>query len=84
MAARIKPVRHYFRAHRINRGLTQAEVADRVSEKLPDGITPQSISRIEGGKQVYKSSLLEALADELTGGDIGALFRRPETDRAGR
>ncbi len=57
--------RNYFREWRRKRGLTQAQVVARL-EAMEDPDLPKteaSLSRIEAGKQNYRSNLLHALAD---------------------
>jgi transcriptional regulator with XRE-family HTH domain len=71
-----RPVRHYIRQIRKSHDLTLEEVAERLGERL-DGFTHASLSRIETGKQGYSQEVLEALADELTDGNIARLFIRP-------
>ncbi len=53
--------------------MTLEVLAARVGEKL-GGMTHASLSRIERGLQPYSQPILEALADELTGGDVAALL----------
>ncbi|MCC6889629.1 MAG: helix-turn-helix transcriptional regulator [Hyphomicrobiales bacterium] len=72
------PARHrstFIRAWREAKGLTLAALADAVGARL-GGMTHASLSRIERGIQPYSQPILEALADELTGGDVGALLTR--------
>lgn len=70
-------VRHYFRQRREEGNLSQEQLAERITEKTR-GISRASISRIESGKQTYRSDVLEAMADILTNGDIRKLFERPQ------
>jgi transcriptional regulator with XRE-family HTH domain len=44
------------------------------------GMTHASLSRIERGRQPYSQRILEAIADELTGGDVASLLIRDPTD----
>jgi transcriptional regulator with XRE-family HTH domain len=59
-------------------GVVEA-LAERVGEKI-GGMTHASISRIERGLQPYSQPILEAIADELTGGDVASLLMRDPSD----
>ena len=55
----------YLKQWRKHRGLTQAQVVDRLSA-LDDPLVPKteaSLSRYENGRQPYNQRILEALAD---------------------
>ena len=65
----------YLAQWRQFRGLTQAQVIDRLLA-FQDGLIPTtaaSLSRIENGRQVYNQRILEALAD-IYNTDPGALL----------
>lgn len=47
------------------------------------GMTHASLSRIERGLQPYSQSVLEAIADELTDGDVACLLVRDPSDPDG-
>jgi transcriptional regulator with XRE-family HTH domain len=65
--------RHFIRAWREYRGLTQEQLADRL------GTTKANISRIENLKQCYTQGILEACADAL-GTDPASLIMRDPSD----
>lgn len=70
----------YLAAWRKYRGLTQAQVLDRL-EVLDDPLLPvtaASLSRLENGKQPYSQRILEALAD-IYQTDSGALLTHDPT-----
>lgn len=68
--------KHFLRAWRDYRRLTQDQLAERV------GISKPSISRLEHGKQPYTQDLLEKLAEVLNT-DPGSLIMRDPTDTEG-
>ena len=53
--------------------MTLEVLAVRVGVKT-GGMTHASLSRIERGLQPYSQPVLEAIADELTGGDVASLL----------
>jgi transcriptional regulator with XRE-family HTH domain len=59
--SRLKPdkPRHFIKAWRIHRGLTQERLGDRV------GVTHGALSQLERGLVNYTQPMLEALADAL-------------------
>jgi transcriptional regulator with XRE-family HTH domain len=81
VVTRLKPVPRfgltYIRAWRKKAGLTLERLADRI------GTTHASLSRVERGLQPYDQPLLEALANELTGGDVASLLMRDPSDPEG-
>jgi transcriptional regulator with XRE-family HTH domain len=68
--------RHFIRAWREFRGLTQEQLADRLST------TKANISRIENLRQGYTQDFLEACADALRT-DAASLIMRDPSDPAG-
>lgn len=74
--------RHYLKQWRRHRGLTQAQVIGRL-ELIDDPNVPRteaSLSRIEGGKQIYTQRLLLALADIYQAEPWELLGRDPSKD----
>jgi transcriptional regulator with XRE-family HTH domain len=69
----------YIRQWREAKGLTLEALAERLAIKL-GSMTHASLSRIERGLQPYSQPILEALADELTGGDAASLLMRDPND----
>jgi transcriptional regulator with XRE-family HTH domain len=69
----------YIRQWRKAKSMTLEALAERVGEKV-GGMTHASLSRIERGLQPYSQPILEAIADELTGGDVGSLLMRDPSD----
>lgn len=63
-------------------GMPLEVLAERVGEKI-GGMTHASLSRIERGLQPYSQAILEAIADELTNGDVASLLMRNPTDPEG-
>lgn len=63
--------RYFFKEWRHYRGLTQAQLADRVD------MTESSISQIESGKQGFTDATLEVLADALMCAPGDLLMRNP-------
>ena len=72
----------YIREWRQMRGLSLETLAERVGERI-GSMTHASLSRIERGLQPYSQPILEALADELTGGDVAWLLMRNPADPEG-
>lgn len=74
--------RHYLRAWREHRGLTQAEVVNRLAilddPKLPK--TEATLSRVETNKQIYTERLLLALADIYDADPSELLGRDPKKE----
>lgn len=74
--------RHYLRAWREYRGLTQADVVNRLvvleDPKLPR--TEATLSRVETNKQIYTERLLLALADIYDAEPSELLGRDPTKD----
>jgi transcriptional regulator with XRE-family HTH domain len=66
----------FIRKWRTHRGLTLAQVADRV------GTTHATLSRIERGVQPYNQPLLEAIADALQTEAASLLMRDPTDPEA--
>lgn len=64
----------FFRQWRIHRNLTQEELAEMV------GLTPSSISQLEGGKQGFSDTTLIALAKALECSPGDLLMRNPLDD----
>jgi transcriptional regulator with XRE-family HTH domain len=71
--------RTYIRDWRLAKSMTLEALADRVGERI-GGMTHASLSRIERGLQPYSQPILEAIADELTGGDVASLLMRDPAD----
>lgn len=69
--------RTFIRQWREYRELTLEALAERVGERLPDGFTHASLSRIERGLQPYSQPILEALAEELATDPASLLMRDP-------
>lgn len=63
--------RHYIRAWREHRGLTQEQFAERI------GINRAYLSKIETGKRRYDQTFLEAAADVLRCAPADLLVRDP-------
>jgi len=63
--------RHFIRAWREYRGLTQEQLADRI------GTTKANVSRIENLKQGYTQGILEACADALSTDPASLIMRDP-------
>ena len=68
--------RHFIRAWRKHRGLTQAQLADRI------GIDRSYLSNIETGRRRYDQPFLEAAADALRCAPADLIMRDP-TDPEG-
>ena len=69
----------FIRQWRESKSMTLEALAERVGEKI-GGMTHASLSRIERGLQPYSQPILEAIADELTGGDVASLLMRDPSD----
>jgi len=69
----------FIRQWREAKSMTLEALAERVGEKI-GGMTHASLSRIERGLQPYSQPILEAIADELTGGDVASLLMRDPSD----
>jgi transcriptional regulator with XRE-family HTH domain len=69
----------FIRQWRESRSMTLEVLAERVGERI-GGMTHASLSRIERGLQPYSQPVLEAIADELTGGDVASLLMRDPSD----
>lgn len=69
----------FIRQWRKAKSMTLETLAERVSKKI-GGMTHASLSRIERGLQPYSQPILEAIADELTGGDVALLLKANPTD----
>lgn len=80
-----KPVgkRNYIRQWREKKHLTLEQLADRLDTAHELPTTHASLSRIERGIQPYSQPILEALAAELTGGDVPSLLIRNPDDPEG-
>ena len=63
--------RHFIRAWRKHRGLTQAQLADRI------GIDRSYLSNIETGRRRYDQPFLEAAADALRCAPADLIMRDP-------
>src|SRR3954466_6944478 len=72
----------FIREWRQPRGLGLETMAKGVGEKI-GGMPQASLSRIERGLQPYSQPILEAMADELTGGDVASLLMRNPADPEG-
>ncbi len=66
---------HFIKDWRIYRGLTQEQLADRLSEH-GDTISAATVSRIERGALPYTQDMLEAIADALGLDDPASLLMR--------
>jgi transcriptional regulator with XRE-family HTH domain len=69
----------FIRQWREHRHMTLETLAARVGEKI-GGMTHASLSRIERGLQPYSQPILEAIAEELTRGDVASLLMRNPGD----
>lgn len=86
MARRVTPrfkgrpfKRTFIRQWREYREMTLEALAERVGAKI-GGMTHASLSRIERGLQPYSQAVLEAIAEELTNGDVASLLMRNPSD----
>lgn len=71
--------RTFIRQWRESKSMTLEALAARVGERI-GGMTHASLSRIERGLQPYSQPIIEAIADELTGGDVASLLMRDPSD----
>ncbi len=69
----------FIRQWREAKLMSLQQLAERVSKKT-GGMTHASLSRIERGLQPYSQPILEAIADELTDGDVVSLLIRNPAD----
>jgi len=69
--------RTFIREWRKKKGLTLERLAERV------GLTASHLSMLERGERGYTQETLEALAEELTGGDVASLLMRNPADPEG-
>ncbi len=74
-----KPARRptFIRAWRKSRGLTLAQLADRLSVELEVQISEGQLSRIERGETPYSQDILEALASVLRCEPADLIMRDP-------
>ena len=74
-----KPARRptYIRAWRKHRGLTLAQLADRLATEQELSISEGQLSRIERGNTPYSQDILEAIASALRCGPATLLVRDP-------
>jgi transcriptional regulator with XRE-family HTH domain len=77
---RLRPT--FIKAWRLKKGLTQQQLADRVSNYLAErgndaGYTHASVGRLENGKIGYTQPILEAIADALETDPASLLIRDP-------
>jgi transcriptional regulator with XRE-family HTH domain len=74
-----KPARRptYIRAWRKHRGLTLAQLADRLSVELEVAISEGQLSRIERGETPYSQDILEAVAAALRCEPADLIMRDP-------
>lgn len=78
------PKKNFIRQWRLKiPGLTLEKLADRLATAHDLSITHASLSRIERGIQPYSQPILEALAAELTKGDVASLLIRNPDDPEG-
>src|SRR3989304_2209320 len=67
--------RTFIRQWRESKEMTLETLAGRGGAKI-GGMPQASLSRIERGLQPYSQPILEAIADELTNGDVASLLMR--------
>jgi len=74
-----KPARRptFIRAWRKHRGLTLAQLADRLSVELEVEISEGQLSRIERGETPYSQDILEAVASALRCEPADLIMRDP-------
>ncbi len=74
-----KPARRptFIRAWRKHRGLTLAQLADRLATELEVDISEGQLSRIERGETPYSQDILEAIAPALRCEPVDLLVRDP-------
>lgn len=75
--------RTFIRAWRKKKGITLEQLADRLATAHGLPTTHASLSRIERGVQPYSQPILEAIAAELTNGDVASLLIRNPDDPEG-
>lgn len=75
--------RNFIRQWREKKGLTLEQLADRLATAHDLPTTHASLSRIERGIQPYSQPILEAIAAELTAGDVASLLIRNPEDPEG-
>jgi transcriptional regulator with XRE-family HTH domain len=68
--------RHFIKAWRKHRGLTQEQLASRIEAAV------STISQLETGKQGYSQPMLESLAGALDCQPADLLMRDPSRDKA--
>jgi transcriptional regulator with XRE-family HTH domain len=75
----LKPARRptFIRAWRKDRGLTLAQLADRLATELEVEISEGQISRIERGETPYSQDILEAIAIALRCEPADLIMRDP-------
>src|SRR5438105_716353 len=66
--------RHFIKAWRLHRGLTQVRLADRI------GVTHGALSQLENGVVSYTQPMLEALAEALQCEPADLLWRDPDSE----
>lgn len=71
---------NFIRAWREHRDISLEELAAKLKAHHGIKTTHASLSRIERGKQPYSQPILEALAEELSNGDVAALLQRDPED----
>ncbi len=72
----------FIRAWRKHRGLTLAQLADRLATELEVEISEGQISRIERGETPYSQDILEAVAAALRCEPADLIMRDPSTPDA--
>jgi transcriptional regulator with XRE-family HTH domain len=79
-----KPTRRptFIRSWRKHRGLTLAQLADRLAAELEVGISEGQLSRIERGQTPYSQDILEAIAAALRCEPADLLVRDPSAPDA--
>ena len=79
-----KPTRRatFIRSWRKHRGLTLAQLADRLDTELEVAISEGQLSRIERGETPYSQDILEAIAAALRCEPADLLVRDPATPDA--
>jgi len=79
-----KPARRptFIRSWRKHRGLTLAQLADRLDTELEVDISEGQLSRIERGQTPYSQDILEAIAAALRCEPADLLVRDPATPDA--
>jgi hypothetical protein len=78
------PKRNFIRQWRKKKdNMSLEKLAERMEHAHGISITHASLSRIERGIQPYSQPILEAIAAELTGGDVASLLIRDPSDPEG-